>query len=97
MNKVILGIMVGVAVTTRIMLDISTKRKIDELSKRIDDLECDMLHEEEIPFIVRDMFEDDDCHCCKTDKEHEETKKKDETPSFFVTADDHVTPLVTPL
>lgn len=76
MNKVILGIMVGVAVTTRIMLDISTKRKIDELSKRIDDLECDMLHEEEIPFIVRDMFEDDDCHCCKTDKEHEETKKR---------------------
>ena len=37
MNKVILGIMVGVAVTTRIMLDISTKRKIDKLNERIDD------------------------------------------------------------
>lgn len=96
MNKMILGIMIGVAATVEVVSRFSTKKKIDELSKRIDDLECDMLHEEEIPFIVRDMFEDDDCHCCKTDKEHEETKK-DETPSFFVTADDHVTPLATPL
>lgn len=93
MNKVILGIMVGVAVTTRIMLDISTKRKIDKLNERIDDLECDMLREEEIPFIVHDMFENEDCHCCKTNKEHDETKK-DKNPSFFVSADEHVTPLV---
>lgn len=92
MNKMILGIIIGVAATVEVVSRFSTKKKIDELGKRIDDLECDMLHEEEIPFIVRDMFEDDDCHCCKTDKEHEETKK-DEPPSFFVTADNHVTPV----
>lgn len=83
MNKVILSIMVGVAVTTKIMLIISTKRKIDKLNERIDDLECDMLREEEIPFIVQDMFED---------TEHNKTKK-DKSSGFFVSTEDCTRPI----